>query len=112
MDVVKGANLGLAFLLELCMLAAFGYWGWQTGDNLPAKLGLGIGTPLLVAVFWGLFMAPKATWPLGQPWHLLLQVLLFGAAAVALYTAGRPTLAWIFALAFVVNTVLVAIWRQ
>jgi hypothetical protein len=31
MIVLKDANLALAFLLELCALAALGYWGFVTG---------------------------------------------------------------------------------
>ena len=49
MEAIKGANLGLAFLLELCGLAASAYWGYRTGQG-PLKLGLAIGTPLALAV--------------------------------------------------------------
>jgi Protein of unknown function (DUF2568) len=50
MIVFKDANLALAFLLELCALAGLGYWGFVTGGGLPAKIGLGVGVPLLAAV--------------------------------------------------------------
>jgi hypothetical protein len=43
MIVLKYANLALAFLLELCALAALGYWGFVTAGGLPAKIGLGVG---------------------------------------------------------------------
>ena len=36
MIVLKYANLVLAFLLELCALAALGYWGFVTGGGLPS----------------------------------------------------------------------------
>ena len=45
--MIKSANLALRFLLELCALVAFGYWGFQTGQGLLLKIGLGIGVPLV-----------------------------------------------------------------
>jgi Protein of unknown function (DUF2568) len=47
LELLKGANLLLAFLLELCALGAFGYWGFTTGSTTLAKIGLGIGAPLV-----------------------------------------------------------------
>ena len=37
MAILKGAKLALAFLLELCALAALGYWGFHTGRGTLAK---------------------------------------------------------------------------
>lgn len=90
--------LALLFLMELCLLAAFAFWGVHTGANLAAKLALGIGAPLLVAVVWGLVMAPRARIQLPLPAHLALFVVIFGAATVALWLTGQPTLALAFAL--------------
>jgi hypothetical protein len=38
------ADLALAFLLELCALAALGYWGVRTGGGLVTKTALGIAS--------------------------------------------------------------------
>ena len=54
------ANLTVAFLLELCALAALGYWGLRTASGPATKAALGIGAPLLAAVLWRLFAAPRA----------------------------------------------------
>jgi hypothetical protein len=43
------------FVLELCLLAAVAWWGAAT-----AGLPLGLALPLVVAVLWGTFCAPKA----------------------------------------------------
>ena len=43
------ANLTVAFLLELCALAALGYWGLRTASGPAAKAALGIGAPALYA---------------------------------------------------------------
>jgi hypothetical protein len=54
------ANEGLAFLLELVMLGALGWWGVATGGSMIAKVLLGACGPLAAAVVWGMFAAPKA----------------------------------------------------
>lgn len=109
---VKMANLALRFLLELCVLAAVGYWGWQAGRGVVGKLGLGIGAPLLVAVVWGKFGSPQASVPLTGPLHLLLELVLFGSGPVALYAAGEPARAKALALAILSNRLLMLLWRQ
>lgn len=112
MDIAKNANLALAFVLELCMLAALCYWGFVAGHGLPQKLVLGVGAPLVVAVIWGLFAAPRATWPLPGAALFALKALLFGSAAVALWAAGRPALAIVFIAAVALNAALMAAWAQ
>jgi len=104
---IRYGNLAVAFLLELCALAALGYWGFQTGDGWIAKVALGVGVPLLVALVWGAFVAPKALVKVPMPLRLALKAAVFGAAAVGLATAGRPALAWVFAAVVVVNLALV-----
>ena len=112
LTIIKNANLALAFLLELGVLAALGYWGFQTGQGTIAKFGLGIGAPVLAVVVWWLFGAPQAMWHLNGIFRLLLEVIFFGSAAVALYTAGQHKLGVAFALLFVLNTVLVSLLEQ
>ena len=67
LTVIKNANLALSFLLELCVLVALGYWGFQTGQGTIAKIGLGIGAPMVAVVVWALFGAPKSAWRLQGP---------------------------------------------
>jgi hypothetical protein len=43
---------------------------------------------------------------------LLLQIVFFGCAAVVLYIVGQHLLGIIFALVFVLNTVLAYVWGQ
>ena len=54
---------------------------------------LGVGAPLLVAVVWGTFIAPKATVKVPPAVWIGLQVIVFGAAAVALAAVAPPSLA-------------------
>ncbi|HZC07787.1 MAG TPA: YrdB family protein [Ktedonobacterales bacterium] len=104
--VLRQSALALLFLLELCMLAAYAYWGFHTGGSLAARVALCVGVPLAVAVIWGIFMAPRAVVRLPAALHLILFVILFGAAALALGLAGQTTLAVIFAVAAAVSKAL------
>jgi hypothetical protein len=95
-------NLTLAFLLELCALGALGYWGVRTRDGLLAKAALGLTAPLIAAVLWVMFAAPRALVS-SPPLKLETQLAVFGSAALALYATGHGRLA----LAVVINGVLV-----
>jgi Protein of unknown function (DUF2568) len=112
LELIKGANLALRFLLELCALVALGYWGFKTGSGEPAKIALGIGAPLVAAVVWGVFVAPRA--PVEPPGVLvlLLQVLVFGSAAASLAATGHRTLALAFGVIVIINAILMHVWAQ
>ncbi len=112
LTALKNANLGLAFFLELAVLVALGYWGFHTGQGMLARIGLGIGVPAVAVIVWALFGAPQAIWHLQGFWFLLLQVVFFGSAVVALIAASQRTLGIVFALVFVVNLALIYAWGQ
>jgi hypothetical protein len=63
-------------------------------------------------VFWGTFMAPQAAIQIPGPLHLALTFVLFGLGVAALFAAGQPKLALVFAVVVVVNQILLAVWRQ
>jgi len=100
------ANLALRFALELAALAALSYWGFHTGRSIAADVALGLGAPLVAAVVWGVFAAPKSVRRLRAGTLLAVQMAVLGAGAVALAAAGRPLLAAVFAAIVVVNAVL------
>ena len=111
MDILKTLNLLLRFLLELCMLAAVGYWGFKTGSGWVMRVILGIGLPVLLAVIWGMFVAPKARYPLHGAAHLALGFILLASGAVALFASGRADLGWVYAIGLVANQVLLILWK-
>jgi len=110
MSVIRSINLAVAFLLELCMLAALGYWGFTAVEGWPGIV-LGLAAPLLAAVVWGIFLAPRAARPLTRPLTFWLKVAVFGVAAAALAAAGRPDLAAGLALAVALNMLMLHLWR-
>ena len=112
MSLLKMLNLLVRFLLELCMLAAVGYWGFKTQSEWLMKILLGIGSPILIAVLWGMFLAPRAVRPLSGASFLTLELTLFASGALALFASGKPTLGWIYALAVLVNKILLTTLKQ
>jgi hypothetical protein len=112
MKTLKAINAGLAFFLELAMLAVFGYWGFHHGDNIWMKWGLGIGIPLVVAILWGLFFAPRANHRLNIIPGAILSLGLFYLAALALYQTHQPALAITLTVIATVNRILVLRWKQ
>ena len=81
MEILKNLNLGIAFLLELAMLVIYGVFGYHL---LPAesvgilKIGLAILLPVVMAVFWGFRLAPRAAKRLKMPWLLIAKIIIFG----------------------------------
>jgi len=101
--MLLSVNLGVRFLLELCALAALGYWGFRLELEVVVKIAAGLGAPLLAAVVWGVFVSPKASFPLPGLWPLLPEIAVFGAAAAALYASGRNAWCWILLAVWIVN---------
>ena len=108
---LKFINLALAFILELAMLAAFAYCGFHAGDSTLGKLLLGIGIPVLVAVIWGIWMAPNSARRLKGAAYLGLKIVLFGLAVAALIMTGQTGWGAVLAVLFIVNTIGLYVWR-
>jgi hypothetical protein len=112
LEILKSINLATRFLLELCILLSVGYWGFTTRSSLLQKFGLGLGAPLIIAIGWGVFLAPKSALRLPEPGLFIASSVIFGVAIAALYQAGRRYLAGAFLIVCVINTLLLYIWRQ
>ena len=109
---VHAVNELLAFLLELAAFGLLAWWGFETGGGLVPHLLLGIGTPALAIVLWGLFAAPRARFRVPLPVVLLLKAAVFGGAALCLDAVGHPALALAFALVALLNTALATVDRD
>ena len=112
LGTLKIFNLAVSFLLELCALAAFGAWGFGVGPSLLVKFLLGLGAPSVVAVVWGIFIAPRAYITLPKLLNFTLRLVVFGLAALSLAAVGLTALAWIFALVVIINYSLIFVWKQ
>ncbi|MEK3979209.1 YrdB family protein [Psychrobacillus sp. FSL K6-2836] len=106
MLLFKYTVFGLFFAMELFALGAFSYWGFHMNKGWFINTVFGIGTPLLVAIFWGTFIAPKATFPVTIPIRILLQIIVFALATTALFAAGKGKLAIIFGFIVFIEMIL------
>jgi hypothetical protein len=106
------ANEGLAFLLELAMIAGLAWWGSQAVSGLAGRVALAILTPVAAVIVWALLAAPKARIRLPLPGVLAVKAVVFAGAAVAVYSIGQHALAIVFAVVTAVNTAVAAVDRQ
>jgi hypothetical protein len=88
------------------MLAAFSYSGFQITENKPSAYLLGIGIPAILILFWSKFLAPKAKRRLPFHWVLLVSLLLFESAAIALFLSGAPKWGATLAITALINIIL------
>jgi hypothetical protein len=105
-------NMVLRFLLELCVLAVSGYWGWTVSEGLTRFL-LVVGIPLLLAIVWGTFAVPgdpsrsgRAPIPVPGVIRLLLELANFSFGVWALYSIGLPVPGLILGLAVIIHYIL------
>lgn len=105
-------NLLLRFLLELCVLAVSGYWGWTVSKGFTRFLLL-VGMPMLLAIVWGAFAVPddpsrsgRVPIPVPGVVRLVLELANFAFAAWALYALGQPVLGLVLALLVIVHYIL------
>lgn len=98
-------NLGLRFVLELCMLAALGAFGYGIDHDVLRWVAM-LGLPLLAAALWGVFAVPDDPSRSGKTvvetrgWvRLLLELSLFGLGVAALFLIGARGLGVAFGVA-------------
>lgn len=103
MNVIKAVNAVVSFALELVALGVFGYYGYQL--DLPgwARIAAAVALPLLLALLWGIFAAPRSERRLSGLALLAFKVVVFGAAVLALYALGYPLPALVLAAIALVN---------
>jgi hypothetical protein len=85
---------GVRFACEIAAIVAFVWWGWPV---------VGIVAGVIVSAVWAAWVAPKSTRRLPDPARIVLELVIFGAAAAAFVSAGQTTVAIVFAVAAVVS---------
>lgn len=108
---MKQFNLGLRFLLELALLVSIGYGVFQFSAE-GWRWIFSLGAVLLVAIIWGIWVAPHSKMRLSDPSRLAIEVLLFVSGVTALWFADQHLPAALFAGAVIVNMTLMLLWSQ
>lgn len=109
---MRALTFALAFLLELCALAALSASGVHAGGALGAgtigRIALGVAAPMLAAVIWGAFLSPRASITIPGTARFALMCLVYAVSAAALVEAGWPGLAGALVAAFLINQAAIA----
>jgi hypothetical protein len=97
-----------AFAAELAALAALAAWGFTVPHGPVLRTAAGIGIPLIAAVLWGLFAAPRA--PVPSPvLSLATKVLVLGGAVIALAASGHLRLTVVLAAVIIIGQLLTSV---
>jgi Protein of unknown function (DUF2568) len=100
---VKPTLLAVRFGLELCLLAALVDWALELGTATSVRAALAVVAPAAFMAVWGLYVAPKARYPLPRLAWIALQLALFALACGALAQAGHPVTGLALGLAAVLD---------
>ncbi len=112
METLKSLNVAAAFVLELCMLAAYIYWGFHLDANIFYQIIAGVGIPLVVIILWGIWLAPNADLRLRMSWLVVLKTALFALASLGLIMSRQPEVGILLLSIYVVSEGLGLIWGQ
>ena len=97
-------NLGIRFLIELAVLIFIGIWGFTIDGSILLKGAVGIGGPLIVAILWGLFVAPKAIFSIPFPWKIGVELVIFLFGIWAVYSRFELLAAFVLAAMMMLNS--------
>ena len=101
-----GPNDVLRFLLELFAFVSLGFWGFAAWPLPWPGVLVGILAPAVAIVLWGLFRSPKAVFRLDPFGKAVVEIAVFGAAALAWWDLDQPVVAAVFALVATVSGVI------
>ncbi|MGZ4546052.1 MAG: DUF2568 domain-containing protein [Blastococcus sp.] len=87
--------LTVALLSEFAALASLAFWGWTASGHALVRMALAVAAPLLAAVLWGVFAAPRARVQVAAL-AVAVKVLVLGAATLAQVATGHPWAAVVF----------------
>jgi Protein of unknown function (DUF2568) len=110
--LMASANLVLRFALELAGVAALAYYGFNAPLAAPLRWIAAIGIPVAFVAIWALVVAPNTMNGLTQAQKDVIGTVLLLAAAGALALAGQQSLAVGFAIAIIVNAILLFVFGQ
>lgn len=95
-------NLTIRFLLELTAIVSVSVWGWEESDGW-LRFVLAIGTPIILALIWGIFAVPNdpsrsGKAPIVTPGviRLIIELGIFAFATCCLYDMGLNNLSLVF----------------
>ncbi len=109
--MLAAANLALKFVLEVAAIAAFAYWGANTGA-MPLSLILAVVVPATAIAAWAVFAAPRSARRLPPESRIPFELTVFVAAVLAFLVAGASGAAAIMAVLVALNAIGLTVFGQ
>jgi hypothetical protein len=100
-----------AFLMEIAMLVAIGYWSFQQGKTSFEKYALAGLLLLITIVIWGTWMAPNSKHRLEMHSRIIAETLLFLIAALMVYKTGHVSLAVVFVILIFLREIIAYLFK-
>ncbi len=110
--IVARANLAVRLGVELAAYGSLCLWGASLTASPVVNISFAVAAPLAAILLWARYLAPKARRALHDPAALVVEVMVFAVAALALAGSGRADLAAAFATVAAVNTFLLRVLGQ
>lgn len=105
-----GPGLRLHFVLELAAMVSLVHWGFNSGEGQLQRVLLGLLLPMAAAAVWGIFRVPDDPGPalvaIPGSLRLLIELVVLGGAATALYFSGQRVLGILFAITIIIDYAL------
>ena len=96
----------LRFLLELFAFFSLGFWGFAAWPLPWPGVLVGVLAPAFAILVWALFRSPKAVFRLDPFGKAVVEIAVFGAAALAWLDLGQPVVAVVFAIVATISGVI------
>jgi hypothetical protein len=104
--VKTGPNDVLRLVLELFAFVSLAIWGFAAWPLPWPGVLVGIAAPALAILAWALFRSPKAVFALDPFGKAVVEIAVFGAAALAWWDLGQPVVAAVFAVVATISGVV------
>ncbi|HUA31328.1 MAG TPA: YrdB family protein [Streptosporangiaceae bacterium] len=101
--------LTLRFATELATLAVLAWAPASASMALGWRIALAVLGPVLVAVVWGLALAPRARHRFADPWRLGAEMVIFLVATAAVALTGEGVAAAVYAVIAIGTAILVRV---
>lgn len=103
-------NLAARFILEIIALIIFSQWGWHQGGVM--RYVLSVSLPVTAMIIWAVFRVPgdpgKAPVAINGKARLLLELVFFSLAILALPDLNHQTSALLYATVLVIHYMISA----
>ncbi len=94
------------FLLELFAFISLGFWGFAAWPLPWPGVLVGVLAPAFAILLWALFRSPQAVFRLDPFGKAIIEICVFGSAALAWWNLGLPLVGVVFAVVATVSGVI------